>query len=443
MSGTASDPQAAPGGHSLSEDERSELQRLRAEALKQRRRRFGWRAPVATLLIFLGCFLAPVSVLGIWTANQVSDTNRYVANMTPLISQPPIQNALSDKLTTAITSNLNLPSYVNQASAALNGRGFNRVGSLLQSFGPSIVSAVTGYIHGVVHSLVTSAAFANAWVQVNRVGHQAIVTALSGGKGAISTQNGQVTLDLAPFIDIVKTNLAARGFTLIEKLPPIHPTLQLFSSKTLTQAQTLYRLINTLKIVLPILTFLFIGAGVYIAKSHRRALIGAGLGFAASMVVLGAGLQIGRSIYLNSVPQSVLPSDAAAAAYDTLIRFIRDGLRAMLVVGLIVAIAAYFTGPSPTAVKTRRTIVSWFNWIRDLGARKGVSAGPAGAWTYVHRKGLRVGAVALVAIIFVFWGQPTPALGIVLGIVLLVLLGLIELIGSPPAAQVPEQVGHA
>jgi hypothetical protein len=458
MSGTTSDPPPAAEGHGpgaegrglgtegdgLSGDERAELERLRAAvAARKTRHRVSWRGPAATLLVLFGCILAPISVLGVWTANQVSDTDRYVANMAPLISQPPIQNALTDKVTDAITSNLDLTGYVNQASQALDSRGFDRVGGLLQAVGPSITGAVTGYIHGTVHSLVTSQRFADTWVQVNRTAHQAVVTALSGGKGAVSTANGQVVIDLAPFIDIVKQNLASRGFTLVERLPPIHPTMSLFSSQKLTQAQTLYRLINNLKIVLPILTLVLIGAGVYVARSRRRALIGAGLGFAASMLVLGVGLQIGRGIYLDSVPQSVLPSDAAAAAYDTLVRFIRDCLRAMLVVGLVVAIAAFFTGPSGTAVTTRRTIVSWFGWLRGLGERRGVSTGRAGAWTYAHRKVLRVAAVALAALIFVFSGQPTPALGIVLAVVLLVLLGLIELIGRPPAAApVPEPAGH-
>jgi hypothetical protein len=435
---TTSQSPADAGGSGLPEDERAELQRLRAEVAKKRRRRLGWRAPVATLLVLLGCVLAPVSVVGVWTANQVSDTNRYVENMTPLIYSPPIQNALTDKVTNAITSNLDLSGYVSQASAALDSRGLNRVSALLQSSSPSIVSAVTGYIHNAVHGLVTSQQFASTWVQVNRAAHQALVTALSGGKGAVSTQNGQVVLDLTPFINIVKQNLAARGFTLIEKLPPIHPTLNLFSSKDLTKAQTLYRLINALKVVLPILSLLLIGAGVYVAKSHRRALIAAGLGFAASMLVLGIALQVARGIYLNSVPSSVLPSDAAAAAYDTLVRFIKEALRALLVVGLIVALAAFFTGPSATAVTTRRTITSWFGWLRRFAGRKGVSTGPVGEWTYSHRKGLRVSAVALVAIIFVFWGQPSAVLGITLAVVLLVLLGLIELIGRPPAPLVPE-----
>jgi hypothetical protein len=61
-----------------------------------------------------------------------------------------------------------------------------------------------------------------------------------------------------------------------------------------------------------------------------------------------------------------------------------------------------------------------------------------GRWTYAHRRGLRIGVVALAAVIFVFWGRPT--VGVVIGIVvlLLVALGLIELIGRPPASPAPQ-----
>ena len=214
----------------------------------------------------------------------------------------------------------------NQAAALLAGKGLDRVGTLLKSFGPSITSAVNGYIHGQVHNIVTSPQFANTWVQVNTVAHQEMVKALSGrGGGAIKVSNGQVTIDLAPFINVVKQALVARGFTIVNKLPALHPTLTLFSARQLTKAQTLYRLINDLKIVLPILALLLIALGVYIARGHRRALIGAGLGFAASLAVLAIVLAIVRSTYLNSIPNSVLPSDAAAALFDTFVKFIKDG----------------------------------------------------------------------------------------------------------------------
>lgn len=441
MAATDSEPESAAQAAGLSQDERAELERLRTEvtALRRkqsdqpRRHRFSWRTPVAALLIVIGCVLAPVSVVAVWTANQVSDTNRYIANIEPLIHEPAVQNALTDKITTQITSHLNVTGYANQAAALLTSKGLPRVGTLLRTFGPAISSAVTGFVHNTVHKIVTSDRFANTWIKVNTVAHQTLVQALSGSNGAVSVSNGQVTIDLAPFIAIVKQNLAARGFTLVNSLPPIHPTLALFSAKTLVQAQTLYRLINDLKFVLPILSLVLIAAGVYIARGHRRALIGAGLGFAASMLVLGACLLVFRGVYLNSVPNSVLPSDAAAVMFDTLVRFIKTALRALLVLGLVVAIGAFFTGPSVTAARTRAGFASAFAWIRSSGERKGLTTGPAGRWTFAHRQALRICAVGLAAIIFVFEGRPTAASVIVLVILLLVVLGLIELIGRPPA----------
>jgi hypothetical protein len=430
------------------QDEHAELERLRTEVdelrtqqtTQKRRRRVSWRTPVSALLIVIGCILAPLSVIGVWTANQVSDTNRYVENITPLIHDPAIQNALTDKITVAITSRLDVAARTNQAADLLTSKGLPRVGTLLKTFSGSLASAVNGYVHSTVHKIVTSDRFATAWVEVNRVAHHALVQALSGQGGTISVSNGQVTLDLAPFIAIVKQNLAARGFTLVNSLPPIHPTIALFSSKTLVQAQTLYRVLNDLKIILPIAALVLLAAGVYIARHHRRALIGAGLGLAASMLVLGAALLIFRGIYLNSVPNSVFPSNAAAAAYDTLVRFIKTGLRALLVLGLVVAIAAFFSGPSVTAVRTRAGFVKGFNWIRSSGERRGVSTGPFGRWVYTYRTALRIGAVALAAVIFVFQGRPTAASVIVLVIILLLILGLIELIGRPPAK--PEVAGQ-
>jgi hypothetical protein len=222
----------------------------------------------------------------------------------------------------------------------------------------------------------------------------------------------------------------------VNKIPTVHATFPLFPSKNLAKAQKAYRLINDLKIALPILTLVLLSVGVWVARRHRRALIGAGLGFAASMLVLGAGLAIARAIYLNSVPASV-SADAAAAAFDILVRFIKTALRTLLVVGLIVAVGAFFTGPSTAAVATRSAISSGLGSLRRGGESAGLSTGPAGTWTHTHRHALRIAAVAIAALTFVFWGHPTAAVTIVIAVLLLVALGLIELIGRPPPHHAP------
>jgi uncharacterized membrane protein len=438
----------AAGGSGLSEDERAELERLRAEvaALRTRpparaRRHIGWRGPVASLLIILGCVLAPLSVVAVWSSNQVSDTNRYVENVAPLIHEPSIQRALTDKISNEINAQLQLQKLANEAATVLTQKGLPRVGNLLHTFSGSLASAVQGFIHSQIATIIASPQVAKLWTQVNRTVHAELVKALSGqGGGAITVSNGQVTVDLAPFIDVVKKDLAAKGLTIVNQIPPIHPTFPLFSAKYLVQAQTAYRLVNTLGFWLPIIALVLIGLGVYVARGHRRALIWAGLGVAVSMLVLAAALAVFRTAYLNSVPNDKLPADAAAALFDTLVRFIKDGLRVVLVVALIVAIAAFFTGPSVTAVRARRALTSGLGWIRGRGEQAGLRTGPVGQWTYRYRMGLRIAAVAIAILIFVFWSQPTGLVALIIAIILLVVLGLIELIGRPPPR--PQAAGH-
>jgi hypothetical protein len=418
----------------LSPDERAELERLRAEKTKPRRRRFSWHAVVSAVLIVLACILAIPAVLGSWAALEVSNTDRWVGTVEPLIHDPAVQNVLTDRITNEITSRLDIKGTINQASAQLNDRGLTRISGLLNSFGPQIASSVTGFIHSTVHTAISSQAMANAWVTVNTVAHQSLVKVLSGqGGGAVSTQNGQIVLNLGPLINVAKQALIAHGFSLANNIPQVNATVALFEAKNLGKAQSLYRLAKTARIVLIVLTLLLLAAGVWVARHRRRALIGAGLGLAASMLVLAIGLLIGRSIYLSSVPSNVLPADAAAAVWDAFVHFIKVTLRVVLAVGLVVALGAFITGPSRMAIQIRSALKSGMEWIRNFGERRGVSTGPVGEWTYLHRRALRISAVALFALIFVFWGQPDLLVVIVLVVLLLVVLGLIELIGRPPA----------
>jgi hypothetical protein len=397
---------------------------------------------VAAILVVIGCLLAPVSVLAVWAANEVGNTGRYVATMEPLVHDPAIQNALTSKITAEITARLNVTSRADQAAAALSSGGLPKAGTLLKSVAPAIASGVAGSIHSEVRKIVTGPRFASAWVQANTLVHQELVKVLSGqGSSSVGVKNGQVVLNLGPFIDVVKQDLVKRGFSLVSKIPAVNPTLTLFSATYLVKAQTGYRLINDLKIVLPVLTLVLLALGVFAARGRRRALIGAGLGLAASMLVLAVGLFIFRGVYLNSVPDSKLPADAAAALFDTLVVFIKQGLRTVLVVGLVVAAGAWLAGPSAAAVGIRGAVVHGLDWIRQGGARHGVRTGPAGTWTYAHRKVLRISAVALATLVFVFWGQPTAAVVIVIAVLLLLVLALIELIGGRPPAR-PEMAGH-
>jgi hypothetical protein len=388
-----------------------------------------WRPPLAITLIVLGSVLAPVAVVGFWASNEVTNTDRYVQNMAPLISEPAVQAALTGKISDAITGRLDIQAQTASAAAELSQHGMPRLSTALQGLSGPIASAADGFVHTVVGRSVASPAMAAIWTQANRTAHAAIVKVLSGqGNGAITADaNGTVTISLGPFIDQAKRDLAARGFSLVSKIPPVNPTFTLFTAPNLKKAQAGYRLVDTLHWVLPFVSLGLIVAGIFVARRRRRAVTGAGLGMAVSMVVLAVALAIAREIYLRSVPASALPADAAAVLYDDLVRFIREGLRVLIVVGLVVAGGAYLGGQSRGAVWVRRTAAGWIAW---LGAR-GPRTGPVGTFAGAHKTGLRVCVIALAALIFVFSIPPTLTLVIWLLVVLLILLGLIELLGGP------------
>jgi len=439
----AGEGEPADAGEAATEDEQAELERLRAEVQDLRgeqdrqsaKRKGRWRAPVSAVLIVLGCILAPVAVLGVWGANQVTNTDRFVANMAPLIHEPAIQHALSTRITTEITSRIDVQATANQAATQAAQAHLPRLATLLHTFSGQIASGINGAIGAAVSRIVASPAMAAVWTQSLRTAHTGVVRVLSGqGGGALSVQNDEVVLNLGPLITQAKQLLVARGLTIVNNLPTVNATFPLFEAHNLSKAQQGYRLILTLKWVLPFLALALLALGVYVARRHRRALIGAALGLAASMLVLGIALTIFRSAYLNSIPANV-SHDAAGALYDTLIRFIRQGLRVLLVVGLVIAAGAFLAGPSVTAVRIRKGVVSGIDWLRARGERAGVRTGPVGEWIGAHKAGLRVGAIALVGVIFVFWGHPTAAVVIWLVVLLLVLLGLIELLGGRPAGR--------
>ena len=98
-----------------------------------------------------------------------------------------------------------------------------------------------------------------------------------------------------------------------------------------------------------------------------------------------------EQLYLNSVPASVLPRGAPAAAFDIIVRFIETALRTLLVAGLVVAAGAFFTGPSAAAARVRGWFTSGLGSIRRRGDAAGVGTGPTGQWTHSHRAALRIG----------------------------------------------------
>jgi hypothetical protein len=282
-----------------------------------------WRTILAVLLIVVGCVLAPLAGVAVWARNQVTNTDRYVRTVAPLASDPAIQTAIADQIFTY----LDVQGLTDQTVDALAERGLPpRLADQLQGFAGPLASGIQGFVRTEVGKIVQSQAFAEAWVQAIGVAHLPLDKALTGeGDGAVTVEGDTVNLNLAPFIETVKQRLVEGGFGLAARIPEVNASFVLFDVKNLTHAQAAFDLLNTLGIWLPIIAIILLGLGVLVAKDHRRALVGAGLGVAGGILLLALGLAVFRTIYLDAVPAAVLPHDAAAVLYDTLVAYLRLG----------------------------------------------------------------------------------------------------------------------
>lgn len=418
----------------LDPGERAELERLRGEVTVLRaartRGRVTARAIPSAVLIVLGCVLAPVALVTVWVHNQIADTDRFVATVGPLVHDPAVRAALTDRVTDAVFAHVDVRGLADDAVDALADQGLPpRLADRLHDLTGPLANGLRDFVHTRVAELFASDEFADAWHRMIRVAHEQANAVLSGSTSAIAIDGDTVTLDLAPFIDAAKRHLVDAGLTLADKVPELHPTIAVADATVLVRARTAYSTVDTLATWLVWVAIAVVALGVRLARGHRRALVAAGLGVAAGMLSLAVGLVITRAVLVDSVPSRA--AAPAAAFFDIVVRFLRDGLRTVLVLGLVVALGAYLAGPSATARRIRGASVRALARVRG---RSGVRTGRLGEWVHTHRGVLRGVAVGVAVLVFVFRDRPSGFAVLMIALLLVVCLAVIQFLDRPVSA---------
>jgi len=372
------------------------------------------RSVGSAVLIILGVLCLVLSPVAIWGRNLVLNTDRYVETVTPLAADTGVQDAVIAAVNRQVQSNLDVPSLL---ADVLPPRA--------QILAGPIGAAMNSLVNNVTTRFVRSDKFQQLWVAVNRVAHQQITYLLTGrappNSGLKLSNDGRVTLDLSVVVNAVKQRLVDSGLTIASKVPAVGATIEIANAKGLVQARKAVRGLNTLANWLPWLGLILLAGGIAAARRRRLAGIWAALGLAAGMVVIGIVLLIGRNVYLDEIPTSKLPRDTAAFVFDTLVRFLRLGIRIILVLALLIALIVWLFGPSRPAVGFRRAVGQGPKWVGQKLADTAVA--PA---IVQYATPIRVGVVALALILVVLWNQITLARILILAILVAIILVLIQ-----------------
>jgi hypothetical protein len=408
-------------------------------------RRSGWWGAASAVLIVVACVLAPLSVVSVWASTVISDTDSYVETVAPLADDPAVQDALATEVTQAVFENLDVEGVTTDALETIAGQPDvpPRVATLLPTLAVPLTDGVESFTRDQVDGFLASDEFASLWAEVNRAAHEQVVALLEGDQGgAVSAQDDQITLNLAPIVAAVKERLVDRGFGLAANIPEVDRTFVIAQSDSIGRAQGFYSTLNTLGVWLPVVALVLLVAGVLLARDRRRAVVKGALGVAAAMVVLGAGLTLTRMYYVETTPADVLTSEAAGGVFDTLVRFLRSSLRALGVAALVVALAAFLAGPSAAAVRTRATFDRGVGSARGGAEHLGWSTGPFGTWVYAHRRMLQVAALVLAGLVLMLWTTPTVGVVVWIAVAVVLVLALVQFLGTPPVEVVAVPAGQ-
>ncbi|WP_171169665.1 hypothetical protein [Streptomyces sp. I05A-00742] len=432
------DPPRAPGPHGsgppsgdgpLLPGERDDYARLRErEALHHRRLRY---AATSVLLIF-AFVLSPLAVVATWVNSQVSDTDRYVQTVAPLAKEPAVQNAVTDRLTTRVVDNVDVKGITDALGDAL-AKADTPPAVVDKSHllaGP-LKNALTTAVHDAVDKVITSDQVAQLWDQANRRAHAAVVKTLTGeGNSAVEAKGDAVVLDIGTVVDQVKQKLVDEGYGKAADIPDVDKTITLFRTDKLDDAQDAMRLLNLVGVWLPVTVVVLAALAVWTAPAHRVTLMTAAIGVGVMMIVLLVGLAVARRLYLDSVPPTALPPDAAASVYDTFVRFLRNATGTVLVTAVITALAGYLYGPGRGARFTRSVTTRATGATGRAMARSGLRTGATGHWLETHRRWTTGIVIAAAALALFLWNYPTAAVvALTLGIAVLV-LAILAILGA-------------
>jgi hypothetical protein len=388
-----------------------------------------WQKITSVVLLVVGFILVPLSGVAIWAHNQLTNTDRYVETVSPLAGNKDIQDTVATVVVNALFDQINAEKKIEDA-----------LPKRAKFLGAPVATAMQSYATDVTEKLLASSRFQTLWDNANRRAHNQLVALLTDdpakAKGSVAIKDGKVTIDLGNVIKQVQAKLVQAGLTFLEgvNVPPVSRTIAIINTEGLAEARSYLAVLDTLAWVLPVLAVLALIGSALVVRTRRRAAIRAALILVAACAFTLVVLAIGRSLYLDAATSPNVSKGAASAVFDILVRNLRYGLITLAVIGVIIAVVAYFVGPSAPAVKARAFASSGVSGARRKAGDLGYQSNPVETFAGAHRRGLELAVAAIALLVLVLWEHPGIGTVVFIAIVALIVVGFIEFLARGATA---------
>ncbi|MBW8870990.1 MAG: hypothetical protein JF618_02035 [Leifsonia sp.] len=405
----------------------------------RKKRSWAWTL-LATVLIVLGSILAPVAVVASWAKVQLTDTDSFVATYAPLAHNPGVQAFVTNEALKAVQEHVDVNQVTSQVVDGITGLGTGPVATkALEALKAPLAEGIVSLMRSTVQRFVASDAFAQIWQQALRTSHdQLIATMQNNPKAAVTVgADGSVGIQLAPIIARVKQLLVDQGLTFAERIPTVNRTVTIAQSSSIPTLQVVYGLAVGAGVWLPWVALGLLALGVLVARRRALALVWAAVALGLGMGLVLAAIGIGRVVFIASASPSLIPSNLARTLFGTVTTAMIDTAVAVLVLAVVVALVAWYSGPFGVSRRLRGFFGSGVTWVRDSAERHGITTGRTGEWMYTQRALLRALVAAIAAAVVLFVRPLTPSLIIWTLVLAALVIGLLELL-QRPVVTVPE-----
>ena len=361
------------------------------------------RTALVSALLALSTLILLVASLTVWSKRQLLDTDNFTESSGKLLANDEIRTVLSARLVDLLDQRVDITSQLRE-----------QLPPRVQAAAPLAAATIRNAAGRVIDAFLTTAQAQDLWERVVRRSHTALVNVLEGkDAGPISTANGDVVLDLRPFLQRIAERLGVEDR--LQERAAASPTsgqIVILKSDQLDAAQKAVRILNALSSLLVLVVLALFALAVYLAHPRRRVML---MRVGWCLLFVGVILAVIRRVVGGAVIDSLVQVEASKPAVNAVWLIETDLLRdlaiALLFYGLAAIAAGFVAGPSRPAVWLRRSMAPIFRerpalvWVAALFAFLLVIAwGPSGG----SRRFLGVVILAvLVAVGIELWRRQT------------------------------------
>jgi hypothetical protein len=334
------------------------------------------RRITATVLVAVASLLASLAIFAIWANRQLLNTDNWTQTSGRLLENPTIRNQVGDYMVDQLYANVDVAGEIR---AALPPR--------LQPLAAPAASGLRNLAESRITVFLARPRAQQAWQDSNRQAHLLLLKVLDGGGSTVSTRDGRVILDLKNLLRESEQQVGIGGRA-AKLLPASAARLEILRSDQLSSAQTGFRILKSLPIVLVALSLLLFGVALWIAPGwRRRAVRGYGFGFIAAGLVALIGARLIGDAAVSSLAATPAQAPAIHDTWTIATSLLRQAAVATIGYGAFMVIGAWLGGPTRWAVAVRRSLAP-----------------------YLREPAIAYGALVVLLAIVVLWWQPTPAM---------------------------------